>query len=143
MPRRASDPFASFNFLVEIDGVTRAGFSEVTGLNTEVNVVEYREGTDPNTPRKLPGLFKNSNVTLKRGVSLDTDLFNLYKTAVDGDIRRVNMSIVLRDEKQTEVVRWNLLEAWVSKYVVPDLKANANEMAIETVELAHEGVQRQ
>jgi phage tail-like protein len=53
------------------------------------------------------------------------------------------MSIVLRDEKQTEVVRWNLLEAWVSKYVVPDLKANANEMAIETVELAHEGVQRQ
>ena len=143
MPRRASDPFASFNFLVEIDGVTRAGFSEVTGLNTEVNVIEYREGTDPNTPRKLPGLFKNSNVTLKRGVSLDTDLFNLYKTAVDGDIRRVNMSIVLRDEKQTEVVRWNLLEAWVSKYVVPDLKANANEMAIETVELAHEGVQRQ
>jgi phage tail-like protein len=143
VPRRASDPFASFNFLVEIDGVTRAGFSEVTGLNTEVNVVEYREGTDPNTPRKLPGLFKNSNVTLKRGVSLDTDLFNLYKTAVDGDIRRVNMSIVLRDEKQTEVVRWNLLEAWVSKYVVPDLKANANEMAIETVELAHEGVQRQ
>jgi phage tail-like protein len=143
VPRRASDPFASFNFLVEIDGVTRAGFSEVTGLNTEVNVIEYREGTDPNTPRKLPGLFKNSNVTLKRGVSLDTDLFNLYKTAVDGDIRRVNMSIVLRDEKQTEVVRWNLRDAWPSKYVIPDLKANANEMAIETLEITHEGVERQ
>lgn len=143
MPRRDTDPFASFNFLVEIDGIAKAGFSEVTGLNTETNVIEYREGTDDITPRKLPGLTKNSNITLKRGVSLDTDLFNWRKTVMDGDIKRANMSIVLLNEKKTEVVRWNLVNAWPSKYVVPDLKANANEMAIETLEITHEGVHRQ
>lgn len=142
MPRRVADPLASFNFLVEIDGIAKAGFSEVTGLNTETNVIEYREGTDAITPRKLPGLTKNSNITLKRGASLDKDLFTWRKTVLDGDIRRANVSIVLLDEKKTEVVRWNLVEAWPSKYVVPDLKANANEMAIETLEITHEGVAR-
>lgn len=142
MPRRPTDALASFNFLVEIDGIAKAGFSEVTGLNTETNVIEYREGTDPITPRKLPGLTKNSNITLKRGVSLDKDLFTWRKTVLDGDIRRANVSIVLLDEKKTEMVRWNLVEAWPSKYVVPDMKANANEMAIETLEITHEGVTR-
>jgi phage tail-like protein len=142
MARRATDPLASFNFMVVIDGIAKAGFSEAAGLNTETNVIEYREGTDAITPRKLPGLTKNSNITLKRGVSLDKDLFTWRKTVLDGDIVRANVSIVLLDEKKTEAVRWNLVEAWPSKYVVPDLKANANEMAIETLEITHEGVTR-
>jgi phage tail-like protein len=145
MPRRATDPYASFNFLLEIDGIAKAGFSEVTGLNAESNVIEYREGGDAtNTMRKLPGLEKYGNVTLKRGVSADPELFKWHKTVMDGDIVRDEaMSIVLLNEKREESVRWNLRQAWPAKWVGPDLKAGANEIAIESLELAHEGVERQ
>ena len=142
MARRATDPFASFNFKLEIEGITVAGFSEVTGLNQESNVIDYREGQEPITPRKLPGLNKIGNITLKRGISPDLSVYNWRKTVTDGDIERRNASIVLHNEKHEEVVRWNLVNAWPSKYVGPDLKANANEVAIESVELTHEGVER-
>jgi len=144
MPRRGIDPYASFNFQLEIDGITRAGFSECTGLNAEANVIEYREGNESLTTRKLHGLIKYGNVTLKWGVSQDPELFNWFKTVMDGDIdRKQTMSIVLLDEQRHESVRWNILNAWPSKYIVPDLKANANEIAFETIELCHEGVERQ
>jgi phage tail-like protein len=145
MPRRDTDPYASFNFLLEIGGITKAGFSEVTGLNAEATVIEYREGNEGSlTPRKLPGLIKNGNVTLKRGVSTDPEMFNLFKAVMDGDIiRDPSMSIVLLDEKRQEVVRWNLLNAWPSKWMGTDLKANANDIAIETLEICHEGLERQ
>lgn len=142
MPRRATDPFASFNFKLEVEGITVAGFSEVTGLNQESNVIDYREGQEPITPRKLPGLNKFGNITLKRGISPDLSVYNWRKTVTDGDIDRRNASIVLHNEKHEEVVRWNLINAWPSKYIGPDLKANANEVAIESVELTHEGVER-
>jgi phage tail-like protein len=144
MPRRDTDPFASFNFRLEVNGIVKAGFSEVTGLNAESNVIEYREGTDGLNARKLPGLIKYGNVTLKRGVTDDPELFTLFKQVIDGDITRDDsMSIVLLDEKRNEAVRWNLLSAWPSKWMGPDLKANANEIAIESLEIAHEGVERQ
>ena len=142
MARRATDPFASFNFKLEIEGITVAGFSEVTGLNQESNVIDYREGQEPITPRKLPGLNKFGNITLKRGISPDLSVYNWRKTVADGDIERRNASVVLHNEKHEEVVRWNLVNAWPSKYVGPDLKANANEVAIESIELTHEGVER-
>ena len=142
MARRATDPFTSYNFLLEIEGITIAGFSEVTGLNSEQNVVEYREGNEGITPRKLPGLTKFGNITLKRGISPDLQIYNWRKTVTDGDIVRKNVSIVLHNEKHDEAVRWNLINAWPSKYTGPDMKANANEVAIETIELAHEGLER-
>jgi phage tail-like protein len=143
MPRRDPfDPYASFNFKLEIDGITVAGFSEVTGLNQESNVIDYREGQEGITPRKLPGLNKFGNITLKRGISTDVSVYNWRKTVTDGDIERKNASVVLHNEKHDEVVRWNLVNAWPSKYVGPDLKANANDIAIESIELTHEGVER-
>lgn len=142
MARRATDPFSSYNFKLEIEGITVAGFSEVTGLNSEQNVVEYREGDEGITPRKLPGLTKFGNITLKRGISPDMQIYNWRKTVTDGDITRKNVSIVLHNEKHDEVLRWNLINAWPSKYTGPDLKANANEVAIEAIELAHEGLER-
>ncbi len=142
MPRRLIDPLASFNFKLEIAGITVAGFSECTGLNTEQNVIDYREGPESITPRKLPGLTKFGNITLKRGISLDKTIFSWRKTVSDGDIERKNISIVLQNEKHDEVVRWNVVNAWPSKYMAPDLKATANEVAIEAVELTHEGLER-
>jgi len=147
MPRRSDtpfDPYGSFNFIVEIDGIESAGFSECTGLDSETDVVEYREGNEEITVRKLPGLKKFSNITLKRGQSTNTDLFEWRKQTMDGDVQRYNVSIVLYGEKGVnggdEVIRWNLKEAWPCKYVGPEFKANANDIAIETLELCHEGI---
>lgn len=147
MPRRDTDPLSSFNFLLEIDGITRAGFNECTGLNAESNVIEYREGNEnPITPRKQPGLSKYGNVTIKHGILVDDkQIFDWFKTGgIDGDVRRDDsMSIVLLNEKREESARWNLLHAWACKWTGPDLKAAANEIAFESVEICHEGVERQ
>ena len=143
MPRRDIDPFASFNFLLEIDAVSRAGFNECTGLNGEADVIEYREGNEtPLTQRKQPGLFKYGNITLKHGISSDTDLFDWIKKGIDGDVeRQETMSIVLLNEKRDEVKRWNLSHAWPCKWTGPDLKAGASEIAFESIEICHEGVE--
>ena len=147
MPRRTTpkfDPYGNFAFLLEIDGITSAGFSECTGTNAEISPIEYREGNESLTPRKLPGLNKYSNVTLKRGVTDDLDLFNWFNAGASGDVdRKQTMSIVLLDEQRNEAVRWNLLNAWPCKYIAADLKANTSEIAIESVELCHEGLIRQ
>ncbi len=141
MPRRLNDPFVNFNFLVESGGVLAAGFSEITGMNGEVQVVEYREGRDPNSnTRKLAGLSKYGNVTLKKGVVVDQDFFKWFKTGVDGDILRLDISILLLDEQRQEKVHYNLTNAWPVKFMAPDLKAAANEVAINSLELAHEGL---
>jgi phage tail-like protein len=142
MPRRVDDPFASQNFRLEIAGVQVAGFSECTGLNAETNIIEYREGTDDIFPRKLPGLSKFGNVTLKRGLTTGTELFDWHNLVMQGNITRGNVSIVVLDESRAKqgVLRYNLTNAWPSKYMAPDFKANANEIAIESIEITHEGV---
>jgi phage tail-like protein len=138
------DPYGNFAFLLEIDGITSAGFAECTGTNAEINPIEYREGNESLTTRKLPGLSKFGNITLKRGVTQDLEIFNWFNAGATGDVdRKQTLSIVLLDEQRNEAVRWNLLNAWPCKYIAPDLKGNANEIAIESVELCHEGLIRQ
>ena len=143
MPRRPFDPYANFNFLLEIDGITNAGFSECSGLNVENTPIEYREGNDAITPHKQPGLMKFGNITLKRGVTQNPELVDWLETVAAGDIERRNVTIVLQDELHRDGVRWNLREAWACKWTGPDLKANASEIAIETLEICHEGLERQ
>ena len=141
-PQR-DDPFKAFNFLVEIEGVARAAFSEVSGLESETAVIEYRVGSEKvNWVRKLPGLTKFANITLRRGVTQDADLWNWRKSVVEGSIDRRNGSIVLLDDKRNEVVRWNFRSGWISKWEGPTLNAKTNEVAIETIEIAHEGLER-
>jgi len=144
MPKSSSariDPYRRFNFILEIDGIARAGFSEVGGLSAETEVVEYREGADPaNTVRKLPGLTKFSNITLKRGLTADTSLWDWYKTVISGNVQRVDGSIVLLDAARQPVLRWSFRQAWPCKWEGPVLHAKANDVAIETLELAHEGL---
>jgi phage tail-like protein len=144
MPFNAStrkDPYGRFNFLLEIDGVTKAGFSEVSGLATETEVVEYREGSDPpNTVRKLPGLTKYSNIVLKRGVTADTSLWSWYKNVINGINDSRNGSIILRDKQGAEILRWNFQNGWPCKWEGPVLKATSSEVAIESIEIAHEGL---
>src|SRR5690606_29686187 len=113
------DPFAQFNFLVEIDGVTRAGFTECSGLTTEQDVIEYREGSETQRVRKLPGLRKYSNIVLKRGLTKDTELWEWRRATIDGATERRNGSIVLLDESRQAALRWNFYAGWVSKYEGP------------------------
>jgi phage tail-like protein len=135
-----NDPYGQFNFLLEIDGVVTAGFSEVSGLTTETSVIEYREGSDrTSSVRKLPGLTKYSNIVLKRGITKDRSLWDWRKTVIDGATRRVDGSIILLDESRQEVVRWNFRAGWPSKWEGPTLNAKSSDVAIETLEIAHEG----
>lgn len=146
MPRREGDvfdPYASYNYKLEVDSIQSGGFSECTGLQMESTPIEYREGTEDITVRKLPGLMKYGNITLKRGITVNRDLMDWIKFVQDGDIERRSVSIVLQNELKQDVVRWNLRNAWPSKWTGADLKATSDEVAIESLEIVHEGVERQ
>ncbi|HHI96312.1 MAG TPA: phage tail protein [Thermodesulfatator atlanticus] len=138
------DPYRNFRFLVEIDGIVQAGFSEVTLPDSTQDVVEYREGHEPPVLRKLPGLAKYGNVTLKWGVTDSLELYEWRRLVEQGKIAeaRRNMAIIVLDEEGEPAARWEFYQAWPSKYDAPDLNAKGNEVAIETLEIAHEGMKR-
>lgn len=136
------DPYRAYNFLVEIDGITRAGFRECSGLDSSQAPIEYREGNDGPTPRKLPGLVKYSNITLKWGMTDDAELWAWHEKAADGKVERKNLSIVLLDDAREEKVRWNLREAWPTKWTGPSFNATGTDVAIESLEIVHEGVKK-
>jgi phage tail-like protein len=139
-----TDPYGQFNFLVEIDGVTVAGFSEVSGLTTDTNIIEYREGNDTfGTVQKLPGLMKYNNLVLKNGITADKArvLWNWRKKVIDGRTQRTTGAIILLDESRAPALRWNFREGWPSKWEGPALNAKTSEVAIETLEIAHEGLE--
>lgn len=136
------DPYGNYNFLVEIDGITRAAFHEVSGFDSTIDVIEHREGGDNLTPRKLPGMTKHSPIVLKWGLSDDIDLYKWHLDASRGNVQRKNGSIVLLDRLGQEKMRWNFVNAWPSKWDGPDFNAEGNDVSIETLELAHEGVER-
>jgi phage tail-like protein len=136
------DPYRNCNFLVEIDGITQAGFSDCSGLGADTDVIEYREGGENTTVRKLPGLTKYSNITLKWGLTDSHDLYDWHRTVVSGSVQRKNGSIVLLGLDGQERLRWNFINAWPAKWDGPDFTAKGNDVAIETLELAHEGIVR-
>lgn len=136
------EPFNNFNFLVEIDGITRAAFHECSGLDSTIDVIEHREGGENITPRKLPGMTKYSNIVLKRGITDDKELYSWHLKAIRGEVTRKNGSIVLLDRAGVEKARWNFVRAWPSKWTGPSLTAEGNDVAIEQLDLAHEGLER-
>ncbi len=138
------DPYKNFRFLVEIDGITQAGFREVTVSDSTQDPIEYREGNDPPTVQKLPGLIKYGNVSLKWGITDSLDLYKWRKQVEDGDMKsaRKNMAIVGLDDQANAVTRWEISAAWPTRYDAPILNATGNEIAIETLEIAHEGMKR-
>jgi phage tail-like protein len=136
------DPYRNFSFLVEIDGITQAGFSDASGFGASTDPIEYREGGETKTVRKLPGLTKYTNITLKWGLTDSRELYDWYKDVVNGKIDRKSGSIILLDLEGNEAVRWNFFDAWPTKWDGPDFTAKGNDVAIETLELAHERVER-
>ena len=138
-------PLPKFHFQVEWGG-TRIGFTEISGLDFETEVIEYREGSYKTYNKtRQPGLTKYSDITLKRGTFLgDFEFFELWRKTMmfqegKGKFRR-DVVIKLLDEEHTPIISWNVLNAWPRKVQYADLKADANEIIIETMILVHEGL---
>jgi phage tail-like protein len=140
MPDR--QPYRTYNFRVEIDGIGEAQFAEVVVPTAEIAVVEYREGADKSSAtRKLPGRVKYGNVVLKRGITADLALYQWFRAVSQGDFQPRNVLIVLLDAQRQDVRRWLARDAWPVKYEGPALNAKNNEVAIETLELAVEEIE--
>jgi phage tail-like protein len=130
-----NDPFLAFNFQVDIDGITVAGFSECSGLTSESDHVEYRTGAEDITVRKLPALVKYSNVVCKRGYTTATELWQWRAKVVAGQVDRRSGSVTLLDENRQPALKWNFFNAWPGKLEGPAFNAKNNEVAIETLEI--------
>lgn len=137
----ANYPLPKFHFLVEWSG-ERHGFTEVTGLDIQVELIEYREGSNPEYSKiKMPGMLKYSNITLKRGtMNGDSDFYKWINTTSLNTVERRDIIISLLNETHSPVISWKAKNAFAVKVQASDLKSDGNEVAIETLELAHEGL---
>jgi len=140
MAVQRNDPYLAQNFAVEIDGVAVAHFAEVSGLEVTVGVIEYRNGSEHTTVRKLPGLAKYTNITLKRGIVGDLSLWQWLSSVRDGNVQRRDGVITLLDEHREPVLRFRFRRGWPCKWEGPSLDAQSNCVAIETLEICHEGL---
>jgi phage tail-like protein len=137
------DPYRNFNFLVELDGIAQASFTECSGLGSTTEIIETREGGDNTTVRKLPGKTSYSDITLKWGLTDSLELWDWRQQVVDGNVVRKNGSIVVFDlDNHTEVARWNFVSAWPTRWESSAFSAKGNEISVDTLVLAHEGLAR-
>ena len=141
------DPYAAYNFELVVTGISDDGravkgsFAEVSGLEVDLAPIEYRNGSEDTTVRKIPGLKKFTPITLKRGLIGDLAMWNWVLAGMNGQVQRTEAAVVLLDENRQEVMRWNLRRVWPSKWTGPGLNAKNNEIAMETLELCHEGLE--
>ncbi len=139
---RRADPYKNYNFLIEIDGLTQAAFQECSGLDSTNAPVDYRVGTDITTVRKLPGKTTYSDIVLKWGITDSDEMYQWRKSVINGSVERKNGSVVLMNDVGEEVTRWNFVNAWPTKWEGPSFNATADEVAVETLTLAHEGIDK-
>lgn len=136
------DPLMSFRFLVEIGGITTAHASDVNGLQIETETEPYEEGGVNDFVHQLPKRTKYQHITLKRGITDRDELWGWYQEVISGKFRRKSGAIILMDATGKEKWRWNFHEAYPVKWTGPDLKADSNTVAFETIELAHNGIKK-
>lgn len=142
-PGNYVDPFAAYNFRVEIQGAESARFTECTGIGISVRDIKYREGGINPVVHRLTGPVDYGDITLQYGLTASTDLWDWFMTAVSGNVIRKNVSVVLIDrDGVTEIVRWNLLNAWPSQWRGAPLDAMGQEVAIESLTLVFERLEQ-
>lgn len=137
---RPLDPYMGFNFAIEIEGLLVGGFTEVSGLESQIGVEDYQEGGVNGFVHKLPRQTTHSNLVLKHGLTDISSLWNWHYNATQGIIRRKNGTIMLLDRKQIPVMWWNFRNALPVRWTGPDFNAGSDEIAVESIELAHEGL---
>ncbi|MBM3235943.1 phage tail protein [Candidatus Poribacteria bacterium] len=135
-----NDPYLSYRFRIEIDGIISGGFAECSGIQAETEYEEYREGGVNDYVHRLPKVTKYPNLTFKRGITDSEKLWDWYQNVVMGKIERKNGAIILLDSEGNEKWRWNFKGAYPVKWTGPDLKADSNAVAFETLELTHTGI---
>jgi phage tail-like protein len=136
------DPFPAFRFEVVLDDMPVSGFSECTGLQLELDVLDQPEGGQNSFTLKFPGRTKQSNITLKRGI-VDRRMWDWFYDLTQGKVRFRNGSILIRDPSGSTVgMEWQFTRAFPTKWVGPDLNASQNNVAVETLELCHQGLSR-
>jgi phage tail-like protein len=140
---RLPDPFKVFRFVVEINGTQVGGFSEVTGLEVRTEVDDYREGGVNDFVHRMAKETRYPNLTLKRGITDATLLWDWHQQVVNGEIERKTVSVVLLNERREEKRRWVFRDAYPVKWNGTDLNAAGNTVAVESVELAHHGMTKQ
>lgn len=129
-----------FNFWVEIDGLLVAGFAEVSGLEAETEVEEFREGGVNDFVHQFPKTTTYPSLILRRGMATANDLYDWYADVVAGTVSRKSGSIIMQNHAGEEVCRWNFFESYPVRWMGPELNANSSETAIESVELVHNGL---
>ena len=135
-------PYPRFHFRVDIGEAIHAGFTECTGLESTTDIIEYREGQEIAAPRKLAGDTHYSNIVLKRGVTDSLELQKWRQTVLDGQTQKIDGVIELLNELQEPVARWIFLRGWPCRLSGPDLNSTENDVAIEELEICHEGLKR-
>lgn len=130
----------NYHFLLEVEGVTVGQFASVAGLSAEVEVVEYRDGGDPGAIRKIPGVARYGDITLKRGYTASDDLWSWIKGVIDRDYVRKNGAISVVSSNGSEVARFNFFNAWPSRYALGLEGADGNDVAIESLTLTVERI---
>jgi phage tail-like protein len=138
-----TDPYRSYNFKLEIGGVAEGHFTECSGLNVKIESIPYREAGNHQLVRHIPGPVDYTAVTLKYGVTKSRELWDWLMKSAEGNVQRRNVSIVLMDSKgDSEVMRWNLVDAWPSEWQGAALNASEKTMAIETLTLVFDRLER-
>lgn len=139
----ATDPFRAYNFKLDISGVTEGHFTECSGLSVKVESIPYREAGNNQIIRHIPGPVEYANVTLRYGVTSSRELWDWLESAAKGEVVRKNVSIILLDSQgNNEVMRWNLIDAWPSEWKGADLKASDRSLAIESLTLVFDSLER-
>jgi phage tail-like protein len=137
------DPYRNYNFKLEIQGVTQGHFTECSGLGARVEAISYREGGLQQVVRRLPGRTEYADVTLRYGLTSSNELWQWLLSVIKGNVQRRNVSVILLGtDGATEVVRWNLVNVWPREWRGAPLDALGQEVAIETMTLVYEGLER-
>ena len=143
--QRESDPLIGYQFGIEVGGMVTGYFAEVGGIGSESEIVEHKVSQDgKDFVQKMPGRLKWNDVTLKRGITDNLQIWEWRQLVEDGDVKaaRKNCSILMYDRNANVAARWDFVNAWPSKVSGPEVKADSNDFAIEEMVLVHEGMKR-
>lgn len=136
----AVEAYPNCRFYIMVNQTAAGVFMEASGLEVEIDVMDYQEGGNNSFVHRLPGFTKTSNLTLKRGITKSNEFYKWFAEISNSTIERKQVTVIMYDSAGKEVLRWNFLNAYPVRWVGPQFQASEAAVAVETIELAHEGI---